>query len=122
MSSFSRMRQPTASLALGWVLVCLLANPTDARAEGQAVEYTQLTVLLRQLDTLDQLIRLREPRPIDTGSRYHFDYVRLSADLQRMRTGIGDYLAPQRAQPRDPVELSADYRRERTMAVPEGTQ
>lgn len=121
MSSCSRMSRPIASLALGWMLVCLLANPTDARAEDQAVEYTQLTVLLRQLDTLDQLIRQRQQRPIDTGSRYHFDYVRLSADLQRMRTGIGDYLAPQRAQPRDPVELSADYRRERAMAVPEGT-
>ncbi|WP_405045738.1 RAQPRD family integrative conjugative element protein [Pseudomonas aeruginosa] len=31
-------------------------------------------------------------------------------DLQRVRAGIQDYLTPPRAQPRDPVELSGDYR------------
>ena len=42
-------------------------------------------------------------------ARYHFDYVRLRADLQRVRTGLQDYLVPQRAQPRDPVPMSGDY-------------
>lgn len=114
MPSFSRIA--SLPLPLGVVLAGLLAHPAVARAENQAIESVQLAVIVRQLDTLEQLIRQREQLPIDTGSRYHFDYLRLRADLQRVRTGIGDYLVPQRAQPRDPVELSADYRRERPMA------
>jgi RAQPRD family integrative conjugative element protein len=48
-------------------------------------------------------------------ARYHFDYARLRADLKRVRTGVQDFLVPQRAQPRDPVPLAGDYlRRDRT--------
>ena len=43
-------------------------------------------------------------------ARYHFDYGRLAADLERVRGGIHDYLTPSRAQPRDPAELLGDYR------------
>ena len=47
-------------------------------------------------------------------ARYHFDYARLRADMKRVRAGLQDYLAPQRAQPRDPVPLAGDYvRRDR---------
>lgn len=47
-------------------------------------------------------------------ARYHFDYARLRADLNRVRAGLQDYLVPQRAQPRDPVPLAGDYvRRDR---------
>lgn len=45
-------------------------------------------------------------------ARYHFDYTRLTADLQRMRAGINDYLTPQRAQPRAPAALQGDYRQD----------
>jgi RAQPRD family integrative conjugative element protein len=46
--------------------------------------------------------------------RYHLDYDRLQADLQRVRSGLQDYLAPARAQPRDVQPLSASYRAEDT--------
>lgn len=42
--------------------------------------------------------------------RYRFDYPRLTADLERVRDGINNYLSPSRAQPADLVELSGDYR------------
>lgn len=70
-----------------------------------------LAALLRQLDVLDRLAQ-QSALSSSGGSRYHFDFARLRNDIARMRTGIEEYLSPRRAQPRDPSELSADYRRE----------
>jgi RAQPRD family integrative conjugative element protein len=68
---------------------------------------------LRQLDALERLVeQSAAATPIVPGERYHFDYSRLRADLTRVRAGIQDYLAPSRAQPRDPTELSGQYRAE----------
>ena len=36
----------------------------------------------------------------------------LREDIKRVRSGIRDYLTPQRAQPRDSVSLIGDYRQE----------
>nr|WP_273649646.1 RAQPRD family integrative conjugative element protein [Pseudomonas aeruginosa] len=44
------------------------------------------------------------------GCRSSIKTPRVRKDLQRVRAGIQDYLTPPRAQPRDPVELSGDYR------------
>ncbi|WP_123341797.1 RAQPRD family integrative conjugative element protein [Pseudomonas brassicacearum] len=71
----------------------------------------QLTLILRQLDTLDTLVR-RAPRfeAPELNTRYRFDYPRLTQDIQRIRQGVKGYLSPSRAQPRDPSELVSDYR------------
>ena len=37
---------------------------------------------------------------------------KLREDIERVRSGIRDYLTPQRAQPRDPATLIGDYRQE----------
>jgi RAQPRD family integrative conjugative element protein len=61
---------------------------------------------------LDRLAERSASLPRQGGSRYHFDYERLRQDIEHVRAGIQDYLSPQRAQPRDPVTLVGDYRRE----------
>ena len=35
---------------------------------------------------------------------------RLHKDIERVRQGVRDYLAPKRAQPRDPLELLGQFR------------
>ena len=83
-------------------------------ADGVAMEREQLTALARQLDLIDRLAEHAANTAPQERARYHFDYVRLHADLQRVRAGLQDYLVPQRAQPRDPAPLAGDYvRRDR---------
>lgn len=86
-----------------------------ARAETPA-QRQELAGALRQLGSLEHAVaHSATPTPITPGERYYFDYPRLLADLARVRAGIQDYLAPSRAQPRDPAELAGDYRDERTV-------
>lgn len=82
-----------------------VAGVADNTAEREA-----LAALARQLDLLDRLAEHAASTSPQQRARYHFDHARLREDLQRVRTGIQDYLTPPRAQPRDPVELSGDYR------------
>ena len=83
-------------------------------ADGLASEREQLAALARQLNLIDRLAEHAANTAPQERTRYHFDYGRLHADLQRVRAGLQDYLVPRRAQPRDPVPLAGDYvRRER---------
>lgn len=70
-----------------------------------------LSALVRQLDLTNRLAEHAANTAPQERARYHFDYARLRADLERVRTGVRDYLVPQRAQPRDPVPLAGDYTR-----------
>lgn len=97
-------------------LIALLIAPTLAHSSNTAQESTRLTSLLRQLDVIERLAEDSARLPRDDTSRYHFDYARFLDDLQRMRQGIRDHLSPQRAQPRDPLPLQGDYRRETEVA------
>lgn len=85
-----------------------------AHAREPAIEHTQLALLLPQFDLLElQAQQAASSSPLPLQSRYHFDYQRVREDLRRVRGGVQDYLTPQRAQPRDPVDLHGDYRDER---------
>lgn len=90
-------------------LYLCLGISTQASADDATPERARLAAVLRHADAIDRLVAeagsSREER-----ARYHFDYARLTADLARVRAGIGDYLSPPRAQPRDPAELLGDYR------------
>lgn len=81
-----------------------------ASADDATPEHARLAAALRQLDSIERLVAQQAAQPHDDRARYHFDYARLSADLERMRAGIRDYLSPSRAQPRDPATLLGDYR------------
>jgi len=96
--------------ALALVLAVALASTPPALAGDAAVEHAQLAALVRQLDLLERTAQHGASLARDKHARYHFDYVRLHQDIERIRAGIHDYLTPQRAQPRDPIELLGDYR------------
>jgi RAQPRD family integrative conjugative element protein len=87
--------------------LCLAGH---ASADDAAPEHARLAAALRQLDNIERLVAQQAAQPPDERARYHFDYARLAADLERVRGGIRDYLKPSRAQPRDPAELLGDYR------------
>ncbi len=82
-----------------------------ADASDNAPEREMLAAVTRQLELLDRLAEHAATTAPQERARYHFDYARLRADLERVRTGVRDYLVPQRAQPRDPVPLAGDYTR-----------
>ena len=100
--------------ALALALIIALAGASPASAGDAAAEHEQLAALARQLDLIDRLAEHAASTTPQARARCHFDYARLRADLTRVRTGVQDYLVPQRAQPRDPVPLAGDYvRRDR---------
>lgn len=94
------------------LFLALLLAPELSPPSATAAEPARLATLLRQLDLIERQAEASARLTRDDGSRYHFDYPRLRDDVQRMRQGIRDHLSPQRAQPRDPLPLSGDYRRE----------
>ncbi|SFT72197.1 integrative conjugative element protein, RAQPRD family [Paraburkholderia aspalathi] len=85
----------------------LVSGPVLAAGTDSATG--SLATIERQLDSIDRLAAASEQLPEDRG-RYHFDYLRLHADVARIRTGLHDYLSPPRAQPRDSADLLGDYR------------
>lgn len=87
-----------------------LTQPAIAADDSQ--ERERLAAVIRQIDVIGQLAKQSVAAKPEARARYHFDYQRLNADLQRIRSGINDYLSPRRAQPRDPSVLSGDYSRE----------
>ncbi|EWH28552.1 integrative conjugative element protein, RAQPRD family [Pseudomonas aeruginosa] len=98
--------------ALGLPLALLLGLyfSGHASADDATPEQARLAAALRQLDSVERLVAQQAATVQDERTRYHFDYGRLAADLERVRGGIRDYLTPSRAQPRDPAVLLGDYR------------
>lgn len=98
------------------LLAALLATSVlsthSALAGDGATEQAQLAAVMRQLDMIDRLTEHSANLPRPDNARYHFDYWRLQRDIERVRQGIRDYLIPERAQPRDPLELLGEYRYE----------
>ncbi|PMX27613.1 MULTISPECIES: RAQPRD family integrative conjugative element protein [unclassified Pseudomonas] len=103
----------TQALLLG---LCLAGHVS---ADDATPEHTRLAAALRQLDSIERLVAQQAAQQLDEHARYHFDYARLSADLDRVRAGIRDYLTPTRAQPRDPAVLLGDYRQPVTSLAPQ---
>lgn len=98
-------RRPVVALLLTSLFITQIVAAAD-----DGYEREHLAAVARQLDLLDRLAKQSASTAPESRSRYHFDYRRLDADLQRVRAGITDYLTPQRAQPRDPSVLLGDYR------------
>ena len=86
-------------------LVALTAAAQDVH------ERSDLGLMQRQIDAIELLAdRASSSATATDRVRYRFDYPSLTADLERVRHGINDYLSPSRAQPADLVELTGDYR------------
>ncbi|MGE1526985.1 integrative conjugative element protein, RAQPRD family [Pseudomonas ceruminis] len=87
---------------------CLATLPAVAQ---ESRERSDLGLVQRQLTAIDQLAERAESSSDDAvGTRYRFDYPRFTADLERVREGIQQYVSPSRAQPADLVELAGQYR------------
>lgn len=92
------------------LIICLVAVTAAAQ---DVRERSDFGLMQRQIDALEQLAdRARSGGTGTDQVRYRFDYPRLTADLERVRQGISNYLSPSRAQPADMVELTGDYRAE----------
>ncbi|MFK0344196.1 RAQPRD family integrative conjugative element protein [Pseudomonas asiatica] len=90
------------------LIVCLVALSAAAQ-DGR--ERSDLGLMQRQINAIELLAdRARSSATGNDQVRYRFDYLRLTADLERVRHGISNYLSPSRAQPADLVELTGDYR------------
>lgn len=98
------------------LLACLV--PLSVAAQDVR-ERSDLGLMQRQITVIEQLAeRARSSQPDADGARYHFDYPRVAADLERVRHGIKNYLSPSRAQPADLVELIGNYRAEAPQVSP----
>lgn len=98
-------------------LACVLGASLLFCDVANASEKDELASAQRLLDQVQaSLERARvvaaQSDPADRA-RYHFDYQRITADLNAIRTGIDTYLAPSRAQPREASSIAGNYRRER---------
>jgi RAQPRD family integrative conjugative element protein len=109
----AQVRRSVVAMRLATLLLAAAGLPPAiaADASDNAAEREMLAAVTRQLDLLDRLAERAATTAPQERTRYHFDYARLRADLERVRTGVRDYLVPQRAQPRDPVPLDGDYTR-----------
>ena len=104
------------------VFRCLLISLAIVHGSSYAAsahEQDQLSLIQRQLDTIERLAtRAEAASTAEPVERYRFDYLRLSKDIQRIRQGVQGYMSPSRAQPRDPSELVGDYRLDTPIAEP----
>ena len=92
------------------LIACFFTLTTAAQ---DALESSDLGLVQQQISTLELLAdRARSSAADSDNPRFRFDYPRLTADLERVRDGINNYLSPSRAQPADIVELTGDYRAE----------
>ena len=82
-------RRTSARPALAVVLaVSFSALQPAAAADSLASEREQLAALTRQLDLIDRLAEHAANTAPQEHARYHFDYARLRADLNRVRAGL----------------------------------
>ncbi|WP_285412616.1 RAQPRD family integrative conjugative element protein [Pseudomonas sp. lyk4-40-TSB-59a] len=98
------------------MLNCAFGGHNTATAHGLAEENVRLSTLIRELNAIERIATAGDTVLDLNTSRYHFNYTRLRADIHRVRSGIQQYLSPQRASPRDEVALHANYRDETVSA------
>ncbi|MBD2807005.1 RAQPRD family integrative conjugative element protein [Xenorhabdus sp. ZM] len=95
---------------------CLLGLTLLCMPLAQAAEKDELASAKRLIEQVQMALeRARIVADADTVTlpRYHFDYLRIRADLNTIKTGIDHYLMPSRDQPDYPAPLSGHYRQER---------
>ncbi len=110
MIQYPRLTALTCRLALpGLIALSGWGLPIPYAAAASASEQTNLEVMIRQLNALEDTARRSAKVADEPGKRYFFDYQRLAGDIAQIRHGLEGYLTPSRAQPRDPVELSGQY-------------
>ncbi|KGK25420.1 RAQPRD family integrative conjugative element protein [Pseudomonas plecoglossicida] len=98
------------------LVICLATLPVVAQ---ESRERSDLGLVQRQITAIEQLADRVESSSDDAvGTRYRFDYLKFTADLERVREGIQQYLSPSRSQPADLVELNGQYQAEAPHSSP----
>ncbi|MBD2799457.1 RAQPRD family integrative conjugative element protein [Xenorhabdus sp. M] len=96
--------------------VCLLGLTLLCVPLVQAAEKDELASaksLIEQVQIALERANMAEKQAnAPTLPRYYFDYARISADLNTIKTDIDHYLMPSRDQPGEPAPLSGQYRQE----------
>ncbi|QTL39066.1 RAQPRD family integrative conjugative element protein [Xenorhabdus budapestensis] len=96
--------------------VCLLGLTVLCMPLAYAAEKDELASANRLIEQVQMALErasiVEKQSDPSEHPRYEFDYSRIRADLNTIKTGIDHYLTPSRDQPRDPVSLSGDYRQE----------
>lgn len=76
-------------------------------------EQENLSLLLAQLNQFESTLQRAEKQAsIMPAPRFFFDYPQAYADIRAIRSGVGQYLTPSRAQPQPVLPLAGQYRRE----------
>ncbi len=110
MIQYLRLTAPTYRIPLACLITLAgFTLPIPHASAASASEQSNLAIMIRQLNALEDTAQRSALLTDEPGKRYYFDYLRLTRDIQRIRTGLENYLSPSRAQPRDPVELSGHY-------------
>lgn len=80
----------------------------------QAAEKDELALVLKQLDQVQASLDRARVVAVQDGQsgRFYFDYLRVTQDINTLRSGIEFYLQPSRAQP-TLSSVSGQYRQER---------
>jgi len=105
---------PLRLLPIGLIVLLGTCTQIPTATAASASEQTNLEVMIRQLNALEDTARRSAKVTDEPGKRFFLDYQRLSSDIERIRHGLESYLSPSRAQPRDPVEISGSYIKART--------
>ncbi|MEQ2024884.1 RAQPRD family integrative conjugative element protein [Xenorhabdus szentirmaii] len=104
--SFSLFR---SACLLGLTILCMplvqAAEKDELASAKNLIEQVQIAL---ERASIAEKLADTEKQP-----RYYFDYARISADLNTIKTGIDHYLMPSRDQPDKPIPLSGHYRQER---------
>lgn len=114
MIQYSRLAAFTCRITLpSLIALSECALPISHAKATSASEQSNLAIMIRQLNALEDTARRSAQITDEPGKRYFFDYPRLASDIERIRNGLENYLTPSRAQPRDPFELSGSYSTEK---------
>ena len=111
--SASSCTSETLSAVRSALAAALFAGSASGWTQVADPEREQLQLLVHQIELMERTARQAASVSNTAATRYRFDYQRLLDDIARVRSGIQDYLTPQRAQPRDTAALHGDYTRER---------
>ncbi|CDG22555.1 conserved hypothetical protein [Xenorhabdus poinarii G6] len=95
---------------------CLLSLILVCVPLAQAAEKDELASAKNLIDqvqmALERASLAEKQDDISTRPRYHFDYLRIKADLSTIKAGIDHYLTPSRAQQQGSGSVSGHYRQE----------
>ena len=89
-----------------WLVIAVSSRMVYAHNDG---EKASLVRLIHELDALRPLLKEAEAQAL-TDTRIRLNYTWLSQDLERIKTGIREYIDTPSTEPRHFPPLQGDYR------------